>query len=313
MIGMFRPITLLSACLPLSSCGTSIGNPGKTNPESGFVATVDYDIPDTVSGLELASRNGDIFRDSSKRIDGTLDQVNRMLKQLNTDLVAGVGDFTGKGLDKKVSGTIAAISPQSAEGYDYSAVICYDKKVFQFVQWSSVTGNVHAVRDHSIDPVQPNRVTDMKSDIIYVAGDTASIKVLLDATPPKAVPGADGPKIADLTYSTRTAGLYTISGVHNWHTVDTDVAAEGDEYFLGNFNEEGVGEYLVFNRFQPECADSFDEAAPEWCGAGALLPARDYTPAEKNEATTRLSAIALQKKSDLSVPVFPANLTCPAE
>lgn len=311
----FKRLALCLGLPLLGGCGTVIGNPGvkDDNPDQGetneFVATVDYDIPDNVSGYELAPSNSDIFRDSSKRVDGVVDRINQMLERLNTDLVNGVGDFTAKGPDGKVSGTIAALTDGGA--YDYSAVLCYDKQVFQYVTWSSVSGDVYTVRNHAVDPIDPQRASDMISEVTYKAGDDASIKVFVEVTPPQAIPGADGSKIADLTYSTRSAGNYTLSGIHNWHNEGDVITNQGDEYFLGQFNEAGEGEYLSYNRFRPDCADSFDETNPEWCVAGSLSPLQDYSATEMAEAEERLKDIAIQSKADLVIPVLPADLSCP--
>lgn len=306
--------------LAQGGCGTVIGNPGVTSEEeeTSFVKTVEYDIPNTVSGYSLLQPppgpgpggKGNIFTDSSKRIDEVIDRTNAMLKRLNSDRVNGVGDFTAKGPDGEVSGSLKALSGDTL--YDYSAVLCYKKQVFQFVKWSSTSGNVYSLRNHAIDPIEARRASDMQAEITYTAGETASIRVLVEVTPPQVVPGADGRKIADLTYSTRSAGSYTLSGVHNWHDDSANAYAEGDEYFIGQFNEDGVGEYLGYNRFEPGCAPSFDEVAPAWCTGQALGSSGKYSESEKAAAATRLSAIGIQPRAELRVPTFDLSaLTCP--
>ncbi|HYX34288.1 MAG TPA: hypothetical protein VE954_14390 [Oligoflexus sp.] len=315
-----KVLMLLTVSSILIACGIIIGNPG--NPAegggdaSGFVQTIDYDIPPDVSGYELTQEMKDgIFDDSARRIDETIDRVNQMITRLNADAVASVGDFTGKGADGKVSGRIVALT-NDANGYVYQAVICYAGQPFQTVEWSPETGSVHTIRNHAIDPVDSRRSAQMLSEITYTKGTSSSIDVWLTVTtkPGQAVPGADGNKLADHTTGTYADGVFTLAGVHNWYNDAATIQEEGDEYFLGQFNDAGVGENVTYNVFRPDCNTvPFDDTAAEhtWCGGRAIPGGSAYTADERVAAATRLKDIPLPGKASLKIPALPTDLSCP--
>jgi hypothetical protein len=309
--------TILASSWLISSCGIIIGNPG--NPaESGdsanFVQTIDYDIPASVSGYSLVSDAPDgIFDDSARRIDETIDRVNRMITQLNQDAIRATGDFTGKGPDGKISGRIIALD-DNADGYTYQAIICYAGSPFQTVEWSATTGSVHAVRNHAVDPIDARRRSDMLSEITYTKGTTTSIDVWLTATPPQTVPGADGRKLADHTRGTYAEGTYTLAGIHNWYDEVATVQDEGDEYFVGRFDEEGVGENVTYNVFRPDCSSTvFDDTAAThtWCGGRKIPGGTAFNASDRAAAAARLQDIALPGKASLKVPTLATDLACP--
>lgn len=139
-----KPLLLPSLILLTSTCGALIGNPGNNSVEgdsaatsdgSGSLSLVSYDIPDTVSGYSLTEDLPDgLFTDSALRIDKTLDQINKVLKDLNNSSVGSVGTFTDKGPGGNVSGSIGAISVANDQGYDFTATICSGGKVFQWLE-----------------------------------------------------------------------------------------------------------------------------------------------------------------------------------
>ncbi|WP_141731585.1 hypothetical protein [Oligoflexus tunisiensis] len=307
----------LALSTSLGACGIIIGNPG--NPaeggdQTGFVQTINYDIPTSVSGYELAPELPDrIFEDSARRIDETIDRVNQMISRLNADAVQSVGDFTGKGADGKVSGRILELTDHP-DGYVYQAVICYDSTPFQIVEWTPATGSVHTIRDHAIDPVDARRKSNMLSEITYTKGTRSSIDVWLTATPGQPLPGADGSHLADHTVGTYENGTFTLAGVHNWYEEAATIQDEGDEYFAGLFDDAGVGEFVTYNIFRPDCNTTvFDEAAdaPSWCGGRPLPDGTTYTAEQRAEAWQRLKGIAVPGKASLKVPALPSDLSCP--
>lgn len=308
--------TVLASAWLLGSCGIIIGNPG--NPATGedstnFVQTIDYDIPASVSGYSLSPDAPDgIFDDSARRIDETIDRVNRMITQLNQDAIRSTGDFTGKGPDGKISGKILALDGNT-EGYTYQAIICYAGVPFQTVEWSEATGSVHTVRNHAVDPIDARRRSDMLSEITYTKGTTTSIDVWLTATPPQTVPGADGPKLADHTRGTYADGTFTLAGIHNWYADVATVQDEGDEYFVGRFNDAGVGENVTYNVFRPDCSTVFDDTAAThtWCGGRKIPGGTAFNTSDRAAAAERLQDILLPGKASLKVPTLSTDLSCP--
>ncbi len=316
--------------IPITGCGALIGNPGDTDttpPNSAFIRSIDYTIPSSVSGYSLAGPDN-LFEDSMNRLAAALDRINRVIDRLNSDRVAGTGTFTGIGADSKVSVTVT----EAKDGpYDLRAVVCYKGAPFQLLTWSSVDGSVRAVRQHNIDPVDSTRAKNLVSDITYTAGTTATLTARLFQAPPTAPlaavwhqvlqpgptggppPGMDGSGLAELIASTRTGGVYTMSGIHNWVDAAARAAAEGDEYFVGTFTEDGVGETVGYNvARKSECAAVFteDAAVPNWC-TGKSLAGTTYDSAGITAAAERLKAIPVTKHGQLTVPALPSDLACP--
>jgi hypothetical protein len=97
------------------------------------------------------------------------------------------------------------------------------------------------------------------------------------------------------------------------HTSPAEITAEGDEYFVGTFNDAGVGETVGYNVGRKDvCQPTFDESNPaaSWC-TGKTLADEVYDAAKIKEAATRMAAIPVEGKSQLLKPEFPADVKCP--
>lgn len=331
-----------------SDCGALIGNPGKpTGAQStAFIRTIDYEIPTSVSGYELQEPKDDLFRDSMNRLDLAIERVNQLVTRLNGEGIGAAGTFTGKGPDADVRVSVTVID---GNGYDLRAVICQNETPFQLLEWSSKTGNVHSIRSHAVDPLDPKRRRNMISDITYEAGEAPKVRAAVyltqgqplaepppdGALPPSGVappppgggppppggatasgssaeppPGMDGSDLAELIVSSRTDGIYAMSGIHNWVDDPTTVTEEGDEYFIGTFSESGTGETVGYNVARSECEPTFDEATPNWC-TGKDLSGTVYDAAAIAAAAQRMQAIAVVGRGSLVKPELPSGLTCP--
>ena len=307
------------AALALCGCGSLVGNSGPSSggTQSSFLKTIDYAIPTSVSGYSLA--DGDalfgpppdgIFQDSMNRFVGVIDRINALTGQLNATVTAE-GTYHAAGPDQKVDVVVTA---QTGGTYDFQATFCESGKAFQFMEWSSVSGRVHAVRSYGVDPVDASRVRDMTSDVTYVPGDTATLRQLSYQTPPpgKAPPGENGVNLGEIITSTRTsASTYTMSGVHNWVNDPSELDAEGDEYFIGKFDANGSGETVGYNvARKTDCDAVFDETKNNWC-TGKDLAGNTYTGAAITAAAARLKGIAVESKANIIKPALPTGLTCP--
>lgn len=309
------------ASLPMLGCGSLIGNPGKTDTgttaSTSYIRTIDYDLPSAVTGYSLAGDSADqaqgnndgLFQASMQRMEGAIDRVNKQIARLNTDAVNGVGQFKGKGPNGK---THVVVTQLTGGAYDLQAVVCEDATPFNLVQWSSVTGSVHSIRKHSVDPLEPGRASPLTSELTYTAGTTATLNAKLYLENALVLPpGLSGSKMAELIISSRTNGNYQMSGIHNWLDDPATVTDDGDEYFIGTFNEAGAGETIGYNKARKDaCAATFDEAARAWC-TGKNLNNTSYDKTAIAAAEVRMAGIPVVSRAALSIPVFPADITCP--
>jgi hypothetical protein len=264
---------------------------------------------------------GNLARDDAARVAGSIDRVNQLSASLNAQGVDGVGRFSGLGTDGRVS---VAVDERPEERFQLRAVVCYDGTPFQVLEWSTTSDEVRSVRDHTVDPVDPDQNRHMTTEIVYTPGDALD-RFTLRAyiVPPRAVGGAtrdnpgsgqNGANIVAITRSTRDSdGNFTQVGAHNWVDDPSTAKDEGDQYHVARFDAAGNGEALIYSRARVDrCPFEFDEEAPRWCDVQPLIgPNPPYDAAGLAAASQRLSDIPIARKAELEVPALPADASCP--